>query len=153
MSRNEYRLPVTTGSQASLSFLNQRELPALPTELNAQPEFNFAAREPPPSYWASYRNQSDKLEHQRPQRQRRPAPAIPTRSQAYQIAIRSRVEQYRNRISVSDTESDDERGRRSRILSPRRNLNAFKNEVLLGKFHNNFLLVKSCLTFFLFLSN
>lgn len=135
-SRNEYRLPATTSSPASLSRSNHRELPALPNETEARQEFNFVSREPPPSYWASYRNQSNKLDQQRPQRQRRPAPALPTRSQAYQTAIRSRVEQYRNRISVSDTESDDDRGRRSRILSPRRNLNGFKNEVLLGELCN-----------------
>lgn len=135
LSRNEYRLPPATGSQTSSSRLIGRDLPALPSERDNRPAFNFPGREPPPSYWASYRNQPNQLDQQRTtHRQRRPAPAPPiSRSQAQQIALRSRVEQFRNRISVSDTESDDDRGRRSRILSPRRNLSAIKNEVLLGE--------------------
>jgi hypothetical protein len=93
---------------------------------------NFTGREPPPSYWATYRNISNQLEPRRPPPPRRPAPALPTRGQASQIAIRSRVEQYRNQISVSDSESEDS-GRRSRVLSPRRSSSGFKNEVLLGE--------------------
>jgi hypothetical protein len=125
LSRNEYRLP-TTGSQSS-SGLIQRQLPSLPSESDA----GFVNREPPPPYWAPYRNLSNQVEPRRPA-PRRPAPTPPTRGQINQIALRSRVEQYRNQITVSDSESDDDRGRR-RVLSPRRGSRAFKNEVLLGK--------------------
>lgn len=133
LTRNEYRLPTAPSSQASSSRLVQRRLPSLPVESDNRQAaaFSFSNREPPPPYWAPYRNQSSQLEPQRPPHPRRPAPAPPTRSQANQIAIRSKVEQFRNRI-VSDTDSDDDR-RRPRVLSPRGNPNAFRNEVLLSK--------------------
>jgi hypothetical protein len=133
LAPNEYRLPVATGSQVSTGRATHRQLPSLPVECESRGQFSLGNREPPPPYWAPYRNQSNQLEPQRVHRQRRPAPPPPTRAQINQIAIRSRVEQYRNRISVSDTESDDDLIRRSRILSPRRTPNGFKNEVLLGK--------------------
>lgn len=109
-------------------------MPSLPNESRRE-AFNYTSREPPPSYWAPYKNSSNHLEPRRAPR--RPAPSLPTRGQIQQIAIRSRVEQYRNRISVSDTDSEEERIRRSRILSPPRNSNGFKNEVLLGEFRTD----------------
>lgn len=123
LPRNEYRLPVAPSS------LIQRQLPS--NEVNGLEPVNFTSREPPPSYWASYRNLTSQVPQPPPRR--RPAPAPPSQSQINQIAIRSRVEEYRNRISVSDSESEEDRVRRSRILSPRRNTRSFKNEVLLGK--------------------
>ena len=143
LSRNEYRIPTATGNESSSTTarngnLVQRQLPLLPQESeNRQGNLNFPPREPPPSYWATYRNQRNQLENQRIQRPRRPAPAPPTRSQINQITIRSRVEQYRNQINVSDSDTDDDRERRSRILPPRRIPNGPKNEVLLGEFLNS----------------
>lgn len=61
-------------------------------------------------------------------------PRIPNRRPSNQIPHRSRVEQHRNRIPPSDSESDNERGRQAaRGRIQRRNSNGLKNECLLGK--------------------
>lgn len=118
----------TTTSQA------QRQLPALPQYSDA------TRREPPPPYSLSHRNIQRQIEPPRNTRQRRPAPPPPAREQPtlrsrshVQQITRSRFEQFRNSVFVSDSDSEEDRARRQRISPPQRNPIGFKNEVLLGK--------------------
>lgn len=125
LNSNEYRLPTATANEASSNHL--------PNEIEGRNgKVSLSNREAPPSYWETYKNAAIQLEHQRIQRTRRPSPAPPTRGQL-NLVIRSRVEQYRNRISVSDSESDENRERHFRFPSPRRVLNVPKIETLLGE--------------------
>lgn len=131
----------TNSSQisSSIQLNHQRQLPSLllsgGSDRNTNNLVNYINREPPPPYQKrAVVNAPLEI-----RKNRRPAPIPPTRSQ-----IRSRVEEYRNRLSVSD-ESDSEQfqiRRRSRSSIHLRNVNLISghghnrrrtNEILLGK--------------------
>lgn len=102
---------------------------------------NYINREPPPPYQPKRPVVAAPIQLGT-RKNRRPAPTPPTRSQ-----IRSRVEEYRNRLSVSD-ESDSEQvqiRRRSRSSAHLRNVNLTsghnRREILLG----NILILKNCI--------
>lgn len=141
-NRNEYRLPKATANDSqipsSIQLNHQRQLPSLLSsrgDRSAKNLINYINREPPPPY---QKRAVDTAPIQFETRNfRRPAPTPPTRSQ-----IRSRVEEYRNRLSVSD-ESDSEQvqiRRRSRSNAHLRNANLTNGhnrracEILLGNF-------------------
>ena len=106
-NRNEYQLrTVSNQNHHHQSII----LPNNAAYLNRN-SINFLNREPPPPY-----NQASESRKIIPHRRNHPA-----------ANVRSRIEEYRRRLSVSDSDSDDQ-------LRPRyRNPPRVKNEILLGK--------------------
>jgi len=106
-NRNEYQL------RPASNHIHHRQSIILPNNaayLNSN-SINFLSREPPPPY-----NQAAESRKIIPHRRNHPT-----------ANVRSRIEEYRRRLSVSDSDSDDQ-------LRPRyRNPPRVKNEILLGK--------------------
>lgn len=105
-------------------------MPLLPNDINRSQTNSlnyYINREPPPPY------QPVPQESRKILAPRRPAPLLARIAQAN---VRSRVEEYRNQLSLSDSDSEDQiqhHQLRQRARTQHHQLPRLKNEILLGK--------------------